>query len=202
MRFFPIFTNLKEQSIFLQGTGHHAREKIEKLLPYGAIIHIFSETEFEGYADHPQLILEGRRMTEADLEKKPVFVVTADIDPEDAQQIYRWCIDRNIHINSVDVPELCTFYFPALVTRGSFTLAISTSGKSPAAAAILRKQLEPQIPDRIDEILDWSETLRIKLKETHPDPKQRRRILRRAVSLAIEKNQPLTPDELNSLMTE
>lgn len=199
MRFFPIFTNLQGQTVYLQGKGHHALEKIEKLLPYGAIIRIFSEDGFDEFNDHPQIILEGRTLQEIDLEQAPAFVVTADIPREDAVKIYHWCIQRNIHINSVDVPDLCTFYFPALITKGSFTLAISTSGKSPAAAALLRKQLEPQIPDRIDEILDWSESLRNQLKLTHPDPKQRRTILRKAVSLAMELDRPLTPGEINAI---
>ena len=200
MRFFPIFTNLQEQTVFLQGYSHHALEKIEKLLPYGAIIRVFTENGLEEYKDHPQIILEGRRMQESDLDQPPVFVVTADIPREDAEEIFRWCIQRNIHINSVDVPDLCTFYFPALITKGSFTLSISTSGKSPAAASLMRKQLEPQIPIRIVEILEWSESLRNQLKLTHPDPKQRRTILKNAVSLAMELDRPLTTGEVNAII--
>jgi precorrin-2 dehydrogenase len=44
----------------------------------------------------------------------------------------------------VDVPELCDFYYPAVVRRGTLQIAISTSGESPALAQRLRKKLEKQ----------------------------------------------------------
>lgn len=202
MNFFPIFTNLEGQAVFLQGSGHHASEKIEKLLPYGVIIHIFNEDCHDAYAGHPQVVFRGRKLTEHDLDSHPVFIVTADIPREEAETIYHWCICRNIPINCVDVPDLCSFYFPALVTKGKFTMAISSSGKSPAAAAILRKKLENQIPDNIDRILDWSEETRSRLKITHPDPADRRKILRKAIALALEEDRIPSQEELNRIVAE
>ena len=202
MNFFPVFTNIEGRDVYLQGTGHHANEKIQKLLPYGAIIHIFNEDGHEEFPQHPQIIFRGRKLTEEDLASLPVFVITADISTEEAETIYQWCISRNIPINTVDVPHLCTFYFPALITKGAFTMAISTSGKSPAAASILRKNLENQIPDHIDRILDWSEEIRNRLKITHPDPSQRRKILRKAVALALDEDRIPTEEELKKILKE
>ncbi len=44
----------------------------------------------------------------------------------------------------MDVPELCDFYYPAVVRRGSLQVAVSTGGESPALAQRLRKELEEQ----------------------------------------------------------
>lgn len=202
MNFFPVFTNIDGRAVFLQGSGHHAIEKIQKLLPYGAIIHVFSEDGHEEFPQHPHVIFRGRKLKENDLASVPVFVITADIPTEEAETIYQWCVSRNIPINTVDVPHLCSFYFPALATKGAFTMAISTSGKSPAAASILRKSLESQIPDNIDRILDWSEEIRNRLKTTHPDPSHRRKILRKAVALALDEDRIPTEEELKIIITE
>jgi precorrin-2 dehydrogenase / sirohydrochlorin ferrochelatase len=51
---------------------------------------------------------------------------------------------RGVLCNVVDVPELCDFYYPAVVRRGTLQIAISTSGESPALAQRLRKKLEKQ----------------------------------------------------------
>ena len=47
--------------------------------------------------------------------------------------------------NIADRPGDCDFTLPALVARGDLTVAVSTSGSSPALARRLRKELEEQL---------------------------------------------------------
>ena len=44
--------------------------------------------------------------------------------------------------NVEDVPELCDFHIPAVVRRGDLALTVSTSGKVPGLARLLREWLE------------------------------------------------------------
>src|SRR5262249_11450861 len=60
------------------------------------------------------------------------------------RRIFRIARRRGVLCNVVDVPELCDFYYPAVIRRGALQIAISTSGESPALAQRLRKKLEKQ----------------------------------------------------------
>jgi precorrin-2 dehydrogenase/sirohydrochlorin ferrochelatase len=68
-----------------------------------------------------------------------------------------------ILVNVEDVPELCDFHVPATVRRGDLLLSISTGGKAPGLARMIREWLEarfgPQWSYRLDHLgqrrLQW-----------------------------------------------
>ena len=49
---------------------------------------------------------------------------------------------RGVLVNCVDRPELCDFYFTAVVRRDPVLVSVTTSGAAPALAARVRRQLE------------------------------------------------------------
>jgi precorrin-2 dehydrogenase/sirohydrochlorin ferrochelatase len=59
-------------------------------------------------------------------------------------------------VNVEDVPSLCDFHVPAQVRRGDLLFTISTAGRSPGLARILRERLGasfgPEWDDRLDEL--------------------------------------------------
>jgi precorrin-2 dehydrogenase/sirohydrochlorin ferrochelatase len=61
-----------------------------------------------------------------------------------------------ILVNVEDVPELCDFHVPATVRRGDLLLSISTGGKAPGLARLIREWLEarfgPQWSYRLDHL--------------------------------------------------
>ena len=64
--------------------------------------------------------------------------------------------------NVVDVPDLCDFFYPAVVQRGDLQIAISTAGQSPSLAQKLRKQLERQFGEGYAEwVAQLGETRRL-----------------------------------------
>ena len=156
MRCFPVCMDVEGERVVLAGTGRHAREKLNKLLPFGCRIDLYAEAGFEDAEALPQVRLIRRELRTEDLTPAPVFVVCADLPQELAEEVSRYCRVHQIPVNVVDIPSLCSFYFPAMITKGSLTVAISTDGKSPAVATLLRRWIEPQLPDRMEEILEWS----------------------------------------------
>ena len=172
MGHFPLFLDLTGQPVLLVGCGPQTDAKRNKLLPFG-----------------PDL----RRLdclTEADLIPRPALVLAGDLSPEESRRISDLCRTHGIPVNVADRPELCTFFFPGLISRGALTIGVSTAGTSPAAAAVLRQEIEALLPDRTEEILTWANTLRGQL----PSP-----TLKAAVSAALAQNRPLTEVEITEL---
>jgi len=50
--------------------------------------------------------------------------------------------EQGVLVNVEDVPELCDFHMPAIVRRGDLTFTVSTNGKAPGLARILREWLD------------------------------------------------------------
>ncbi len=86
------------------------------------------------------------------------------------------CRKSDKPVNVVDDPPKCSFILPAVVRRGSLTLSISTSGKSPLLAAKMRRSLEGKIGSQYGEILDLLGDLRKRIIGEVKDPKTRLRM--------------------------
>lgn len=56
-------------------------------------------------------------------------------------------------VNVEDRPELCDFFVPAVVRRGDLLISISSSGKSPGLAKVVRQWIDRQFGPH------WSERL-------------------------------------------
>ena len=67
------------------------------------------------------------------------------VDVAQGERVFADASERRIFCNVEDVPERCTFILPALHRRGPITLAVSTSGASPALAQHLRDRFADQI---------------------------------------------------------
>lgn len=182
MSYFPLCIDLTDVPVLLVGDGPQIQEKLEKLLPFQAKL-----TRLD-------------RLTADDLEKAPAMVVIGDLPFSQAQAYSSLCRQRNIPVNVVDIPELCSFYFPALIQRGDLTLGITTGGKSPGLAARLRKNLESQIPRETGSILNWLSDLRPRLKSRFPHPVFRR-ILGMLTEESLSLGRPLTEEETEHLIS-
>jgi len=53
---------------------------------------------------------------------------------------------RPFMLNVVDVPELCDFFFAALIEHGPIKIAVSSSGASPAIAQAIRDKIARMLP--------------------------------------------------------
>jgi precorrin-2 dehydrogenase / sirohydrochlorin ferrochelatase len=152
---FPMFVKLEGRAVLVVGAGRVGEPKIRGLLPTGAKVRVVAREASEAvreWARNGEIVLEERSFVPADLEGAMLAIV-ATASSELNTIIFRLAQARSILCNVVDVPEICDFYYPAVVQRGALQIAISTSGQSPSLAQKIRKQLEAQFGPEYAELV-------------------------------------------------
>jgi siroheme synthase-like protein len=143
---FPMFMKLTGKQCLVVGAGKVGEPKIGGLIDTGARIHVVAlETghQVREWAKAGKIDLEIRGFSANDLDGKLLAVIATASNTLNTF-IYREAARRGVLCNVVDVPELCDFFYPAVVQRGDLQIAISTSGQSPSLAQKIRLQLEKQ----------------------------------------------------------
>src|SRR6202165_961332 len=143
---FPMFMKLAGKQCLVVGAGKVGEPKIGSLIDTGARIHVVAiaaSDQVREWAEAGKIELELRAFSSSDLDGKFLAVV-ATASRSLNELVYREAQRRGVLCNVVDVPELCDFFYPAVVRRGDLQIAISTSGQSPSLAQKLRQQLERQ----------------------------------------------------------
>lgn len=213
MGYFPFFVELKGKRGLIVGGGIVAERKVRKLLPYepellivapridDGIRKLSEEVKEKGKknADMSELILSERAFEDTDLEKMD-FVIAATSDEALNARIAKLCEERNILVNVVDDKEKCGFLFPSLIREGKLSIGISTEGASPRVAATFRTRLSADIPERMEDILDYLEKIRTFAKMAIEDDKKRAAFLMGLADVCMEKGRPMTETECEILL--
>ena len=202
MPHFPVFMNIKNKEVLVFGGGMVALRKIKKLQVYEPRIKVIAPKVLPDINNYESVVVEKRSYKWTDLWKCPALVIAATDDNELNHKIAKRCHRKRILVNVVDDPKYCSFVFPALVNQGEFSAGICTGGASPTASAYFKEQLQRTVPDTIDEILNWLEDQRTELKAEVVDDKERAHILRDLFYCCIEKEAPLTEEELEKCKYE
>src|SRR5687767_15110883 len=145
MSLFPIFVKLEGRPVLLVGAGPVGESKIGGLLSAGAVVTVVAPQAtpaIEKLAEDGKIFWHRRTFDPRDLDGMTLAVAAVSSDV--ARLVYEEAQIRGVLVNSVDDPENCDFYYPAVVNRGDFQIAISTAGHSPALAQRIRIQLEQQ----------------------------------------------------------
>jgi precorrin-2 dehydrogenase/sirohydrochlorin ferrochelatase len=78
----------------------------------------------------------------------------AGLGPEISESLAVQARAAGILINVEDVPHLCDFHVPAAVRRGDLIITVSTGGKAPGLAKLIREWIEAKIG------IEWSGRVR------------------------------------------
>lgn len=216
MALFPFFVNIEGMKGLIIGGGKHAWEKVERLWPYGPQLTVIAP---EFYPELVKLAEEGaaesalaepgkeslvtlvhREFTDTDLESQLAFVIVAGDIQKENRRIAGLCKERRIPVNVVDDQEYCDFIFPSLIARGNLSIGICTNGASPGTGVLLKRKMEAQLPEHIEEILDFLQEVRPRIMEALPNKKQRFAFYYELSELCMERNRPLTEAEFAEML--
>ena len=143
---FPMFLKLEGKQCLVVGAGKVGEPKVSGLLDTGARIRVVApdaSPAVREWARDGRIELELRAFSPDDLDGAFLTVVATSSRSLN-ERIYHEAQRRGVLCNVVDVPDLCDFFYPAVVRRGDLQIAVSTAGQSPSLAQQIRRQLEKQ----------------------------------------------------------
>jgi len=141
--FYPVFLNLRGRRAVVIGGGTVAEQKVLGLLAAGAHVTVVSpETtpRLRDLADAGGIDLRRRPYRSGDLAGAWLAIAGTDDRAANAQ-VWAEAEREGVLLNAVDDLDHCSFIAPAIHREGDITIAVSTSGKSPALAARLRQRV-------------------------------------------------------------
>lgn len=199
MAYFPFFIDLERKEGLIVGGGSVALGKARRLLPYGPRLTVAAPQLLPDFYDLAGIVLLEESFAPALLEGK-FFVIAATGDVSLNQRIARLCRERSTLVNVVDDQESCAFLFPSLVKRGSLSIGVSTSGASPSMAARLRREIEELLPERTEEILDFLQEQRPRIKASVVDETRRAELFQALLGACLEAGGPISQPEADAML--
>ncbi|MEZ5491975.1 MAG: siroheme synthase CysG [Gammaproteobacteria bacterium] len=167
MDYLPVFLDVKGRKCLLVGGGEVALRKARLLLRAGASLRVIAERIDPPLqallAPDPHQFRLGL-FTSDDLEGVALVVAATD-DEAVNQQVSEQAQARQIPVNAVDQPGLCTLIFPALVDRSPVVVAISSGGSSPVLARKIKEMVEVQLPGATGTLAELLGSYRQRVKE-------------------------------------
>jgi siroheme synthase-like protein len=176
---YPVFLHLRGRPVLLVGGGKVASGKIDALLSAGARVTIVAPRL------DPRLLRDGvehfqRDFEPADLDGK--WYALAAAPPAVNREVARAAETRRIFVNAVDDADSASAYLGGVVRKAGVTLAVSTDGRAPALAGLLREALEAVLPEDLEAWVGTAQDLRAKWKAAGIPIPDRRPLLLRALN--------------------
>jgi len=182
----PLFLRLAGRPVLVVGGGRVAAGKIFGLLEAGARVTVVApEVRVDILASGAAV--ERRPFAPRDLDGTWLVVATATREVN--REVAAAAEARRIFVNAVDDPRSASAFAGGVVRRGAVTVAVSTSGRAPALAGLLREGLAALLPDDLER---WAETagrLRAEQRAAGVPMEERRPLL----LLALERLYSSTP---------
>jgi uroporphyrin-III C-methyltransferase / precorrin-2 dehydrogenase / sirohydrochlorin ferrochelatase len=175
----PVFLKLQSRRVVVVGGGRVAASKLDALLQAGAAVTVVAPAIVPEIRQRDVTLCE-RAFVDADLDG--AWWVVAAAPPAVNRAVQAAAEPRRIFVNAVDDPRHATAYLGGVVRRDDVTVAISTNGRAPALAGLLREAIDAWLPGDLSDWLTASDEARRHWKRDGVPMEQRRPLLLEALN--------------------
>jgi len=164
--YYPVSLNISGRKCVVVGGGQVALRKAKALLEHGADVEVISPDlcpELVQLAGSGEIRVLAREYQPGDLKKAFVAIAATD-DSEINQRVVAEARKDAVLVNVVDDAENSDFIVPSYLRRGEVTIAVSTSGRSPALARKIRTRLEKELGDEYASLIHLIGEVRAEVK--------------------------------------
>ena len=186
---YPVVLDLTGRPCLVIGGGAVALRKVAGLVEAGARVTVVSPSLTPALlrlAAEAPLRWQPREYAQGDAAGFTLVMVATDDRAVNAA-VAAECRERGIWVNCADDPARCDFVLPSVLHRGAVTVAVSTGGRSPTMARLVREELDALLPRDVAPLTEVMADVRRALREV-------------GVSLDAERWQQALDGELRSLV--
>ena len=164
--YYPIFLNARGRKCVVIGGGTVALRKVKTLLDGGAEVTVISpkpHPDIGRLFKDKAIFLIRREYETGDLKGAVIAIACTDLKKIN-RRVVAEAKKAGVLINVADDPKLSDFIIPSFFRRGDLTLAVSTSGTSPALARKIRMTLQKTFGKEYASLLSLIGEVRATLK--------------------------------------
>ncbi|WP_139710505.1 siroheme synthase CysG [Aeromonas allosaccharophila] len=181
MDYLPIFCRLDNKPVLLVGGGEVAERKARLLLDAGARLTVVApelDPELAELVANGSIEWLAGEFAPQQLAGKWLVVAATDRREVNAL-VYQSANQARIFANVVDDPKRSSFIMPSIIDRSPLMVAISSGGKAPVLARLLREKLEALLPQHLGVVATFAGSLRERVKARFASMGERRRFWER-----------------------
>jgi uroporphyrin-III C-methyltransferase/precorrin-2 dehydrogenase/sirohydrochlorin ferrochelatase len=183
MDYLPIFLDIRDKTVVVDGGTTVAARRVERALLAGANVRVFDANlsdEFRDLTDHPNLTHMPRSVAPEDIAGAIVAYGASEDDARD-KVLYEAARAAGVLSNVADVSEYCDFITPSVVDRSPLVVAISSGGTAPVIARILRARIESLLPPAYGRMAEFMGRFRADVLQKIKTTRSRRRFWERMI---------------------
>jgi len=172
---FPVFLKLRGRHVLIVGGGSVAAAKLAALREAGARLTVVAP-DIRAEIDGASVRVIRRVFRPRDVDG--AWFVVAAATPAVNRVVARVAERRGVFVNAVDDPPNASAYLGGVVRRNDVTVAISTNGRAPALAGLLREAFDALLPSDLDRWLARADVMRRRWRRARvPMPERRPQLL-------------------------